>query len=318
MDRTPRILPSVVLLVLALAGTACQANRLVAPAVSMPPPPPSAYSRAVIVISVDGLRPDAIATYRAATMSRLQAEGSYSLSAQTIVPSKTLPSHTSMVTGELPSEHGVLWNNAFTHRSGTLAIPTIFSEARAGGYRTAAFFSKTKFRHLQQPGALDYSQAPGGWFGLWSADRTARDVETYLASHAPHLLFVHLADVDTAGHRHQWMSPRYGQAVVTADAAVARILAAAERAYGNGLFTVILTADHGGHGRDHGSAEATDTTIPWIAWGRGVVAGQLPDRTVTTVDTAATVLYLLGLDRPAGWAGTAVVAAFDRASTRVP
>src|SRR4051812_38689313 len=53
----------------------------------------------VIVISVDGLRPDAIEKYDAQTIKRLMREGRYSLNAQTITTSLTLPSHTSMLTG---------------------------------------------------------------------------------------------------------------------------------------------------------------------------------------------------------------------------
>src|SRR3712207_913101 len=43
--------------------------------------------------SVDGLRPDAIARFNAVTMGRLAREGSHSLAATTINPSKTRPSH---------------------------------------------------------------------------------------------------------------------------------------------------------------------------------------------------------------------------------
>ena len=232
--------------------------------------------------------------------------------ARTIMPSKTLPSHTSMLTGELPDRHGVLWNNGFSRRSSRITIPTVFSEARAHGYTTAAFFSKSKFSHLQQAGTLDFSQAPGGWFGLWSAARTMTDVEAHLVAHAPSVLFVHLPDPDAAGHSRGWMTSAYGSAVRRADEAVGRLLVAADRAYGAGRYTIIVTADHGGHDQGHGSDDARDVTIPWIAWGQGVVAGRLPDASVTTTDTAATVLYLLGIDRPASWSGAAVTAAFAR------
>src|SRR5689334_12837495 len=53
----------------------------------------------VVVVSIDGLRPDAIARFKAPTLTRLMHEGRYSLSAQTISLSLTLPSHTSMLTG---------------------------------------------------------------------------------------------------------------------------------------------------------------------------------------------------------------------------
>src|SRR5262245_4599238 len=70
-------------------------------------PRSKALSEHVIIVSIDGLRPDAIKKFGADTMKRLMQEGSYSLHASTILPSKTLPSHTSMLTGVEPSEHGV-------------------------------------------------------------------------------------------------------------------------------------------------------------------------------------------------------------------
>lgn len=284
------------------------------PPVAVEARPTTSLSEHVILVSIDGLRPDAIQAFNAPTLQRLIAEGSYTLSARTILPSKTLPSHTSMLTGEPPDQHGILWNNAFNDRPGTITIPTVFSEARRRGYWTAAFFSKAKFSHLQVPGSLDYSQAPGGWWGRWSSDDTMDDVEEYLAKASPNLLFVHFTDPDAAGHSYGWMTQQYGRAVLRADDALARLIAAANAAFGEGQYTLLVTADHGGHGRDHGSDHPLDVTIPWIAWGRGVTPGEIPPATVQTVDTASTVLYLLGIDNPAQWSGSPVRAAFSTAA----
>jgi arylsulfatase A-like enzyme len=280
--------------------------------------PTASITRNVVLISIDGLRPDAIATFDATTLQRLMREGSYSLSANTINPSKTLPSHTSMLTGETPDRHHVLWNNVVTADLDEIELPNIFSVARGQGYTTAAFFSKSKFHPLQREGTLDYSQAPRGWFGKWSGSRTATDVADYLATARPNLLFVHLTDPDSAGHRHGWMTAPYGDAVRSADEAVQHILDAAARAFGAGNFSVIVTADHGGHGTDHGSDDPRDVLIPWIAWGRGVKAGGLADTPIRTMDTASTVVWLLGLSEPTDWAGTPVTAAFDRLPPPAP
>ena len=156
---------------------------------------------------------DAIAEYGASTLQRLMREGSYTLSASTIHPSKTLPSHTSMLTGQPPERHGVLWNNVASAEASTVDVPNIFGVARAHGYRTAAFFSKAKFQPLQVQGTLDYSQAPGGLFGRWSSERTVADVASYLDTARPNVLFVHLTDPDAAGHSAGWMTPAYGRAV---------------------------------------------------------------------------------------------------------
>ena len=274
--------------------------------------PPDSISRNVVVVSVDGLRPDAIEMYGAPTLLRLMREGSYTLSARTIDPSTTLPSHTSMLTGLPPERHGVLWNNVATAEADAIEMPNIFSLARAKGYSTAAFFSKAKFQPLQLAGTLDYSQAPGGWFGRWSSERTLTDVALYLNDARPNVLFVHLTDPDAAGHRAGWMTADYGRAIRAADNAVSRLLDLADDAYGSGNYSLIVTADHGGHGTGHGTADARDVTIPWIAWGRGVRPGALAASVeVQTMDTAATVLWLLGLQLPTDWAGEAVVQAYQ-------
>jgi len=273
--------------------------------------PQSSITRNVVVISVDGLRPDAIGQFKAQTMQRLMHEGSYTLFASTINPSKTLPSHTSMLTGEPPERHGVLWNNVATAHADSIDLPNVFSVARAHGYRTAAFFGKAKFHPLQRTGTLDYSQAPGGLFGRWSGRRTVSDVARYLADARPNLLFVHLTDPDASGHQIGWMSEEYGRAVLAADAAVGRLMDLADGAYGAGNYSLIVTADHGGHKKNHGSSDPLDVTIPWIAWGQGVKQGTLESSSVRTMDTASTVLWLLGLSEPTEWAGSPVFEAYD-------
>jgi predicted AlkP superfamily pyrophosphatase or phosphodiesterase len=273
--------------------------------------PSDSVSRNVILVSVDGLRPDAIAAFEAPTLKRLVREGSATLKASTITPSKTLPSHTSMLTGEPPELHQVYWNTAATAEREEIELPNIFSVARSHGYSTAAFFSKSKFHPLQRPGTLDYSQAPGGWFGRWSSRRTIGDVAGYLDTAAPNLLFIHLTDADAAGHESGWMSADYGRAVGRVDAALAELIQLADTTYGPSAYTLIVTADHGGHGKDHGTDDPQDVTIPWIAWGRGIKAGDL-SAVVRTMDTASTVLWLLGVGEPTDWAGSPVIDAFER------
>jgi hypothetical protein len=297
----------------ALLLAACApAARLASP--PAPGPVAPAPRSAVVIVSIDGLRPDAIARFDPWTIRRVVREGRAALDARTILPSKTLPSHTSMLTGLPPDRHGITWNDDELVGRGLVPVPTVFAVARARGLRTAAFFSKAKFRHLMVPGTLDYAQAPTGWWGRWSARRTSHDVRGYLRRGArPDLLFVHLGEPDYAGHAVGWMSWLYGRGVRTADEGLAVILAAADAAYGRGGYTLLLTADHGGHGRTHGSADSLDVTIPWAAWGARVAAGGPLPPGIRTMDTAATALWLLGVDVPAEWAGRPVTAAFSAA-----
>lgn len=271
-------------------------------------------SEHVVIISIDGLRPDAIDKFGAKTLQRLMREGTYTLKAQTILPSKTLPSHTSMLTGVDADKHGITWNTDEVDDHGHVDVPTVFGLAKAQGYQTAAFFSKTKFHHLETPNTIDYVRSPkGGFFGSkWLAPYTLGLVDEYLkeAEQSPNLMFVHIGEPDYAGHVFGWMSGMYRKAVLQADEAVNELLEDATTRFGAGNFTVIVTADHGGHGRNHGSSDPRDTTIPWITWGKGVQAGATLPATVKTMDTAATALWLLGIHAPAEWVGSAVASAF--------
>jgi predicted AlkP superfamily pyrophosphatase or phosphodiesterase len=300
-------------LVATLAGVACSPHYVISRPFDFTAitAPQLGLTKNVVLVSIDGLRPDAIAKFEAPTLRRLMREGTYSLSARTVLPSTTLPSHTSMLSGEPPDQHGVLWNNVTSAKLDVVAFSTVFGVARAHGYRTAAFFSKAKFHPLQQPDTLDYSQAPGGWFGRWSASRTVADVRSHLEEAKPNLLFVHLSNPDSAGHSSGWMSEAYSRAVEETDEALGDLLSAAETAYGEGNFSVLITADHGGHGFGHGSDDPRDVTIPWIAWGRGVnPVGVLDHLSIATIDTAPTVLWLLGVERPEAWDGRPVLDAF--------
>ncbi|CAN5604664.1 alkaline phosphatase [soil metagenome] len=267
----------------------------------------------VIVISIDGLRPDAVTPVHARVLSRLMNEGAYAPAARTVSPSRTLPSHTSMLTGVPPSVHGITWNSDRTAEHGAVETPTVFGLAKRHGFTTAAFFSKAKLRHLEQPGTLDHAQAPAG-LAVLSAAETVEQAVRYMRFRRPNLLFVHLAEPDAAGHSVGWNSFVYRWAVRRSDGAVGRILATADEVYGAGGYTVIVTADHGGSGRDHGADTDDDMEIPWIAWGAGVRAAGAFEAPVNTMDTAATVLWLLGVDAPANLVGRPVVAAYTAAA----
>ncbi len=267
----------------------------------------------VVVISIDGLRPDAISAAGATTMQRLIHEGAASLTAQTVLPSITLPSHVSMLTGVVPARHGISWNDDRIAQTGAVGVPTVFDQAREAGLTSAMFAGKSKLGHLLRAETRMQSGLPPR-DSLWMADRVAANVVEFLrqarTAGGADVMFVHLPDADLAGHSNGWMSSKYLEAVRRADGAVAQIWQALRQAYDDD-FTLIVTADHGGLGSNHNDGSPESTQIPWIAWGSGVRPQVLPAG-IRIVDTAATVLWLLGLPAPAGWDGKAVMGAFQR------
>lgn len=268
-----------------------------------------AHTSHVIIVSIDGLRPDAIDRYGAPTLERLKRQGRYATSARTINPSLTIPSHASMLTGVEPSAHHATWNDDDDHND-PVAVPSVFSYVKREGLKTAAFFSKSKFSLLFPKRAFDTTAAPSSSERGWPAELTVEVAGHYLGESSPNLLFVHLADTDYAGHSRGWMSREYGQAVLSADLALEHLLSRADSTFGSGGYTLIVTADHGGHSRTHGTMLSDDVSIPWIVWGAGVAASGQVREAVRTMDTAATALWLLGIDVPRAWRGHAVTTAF--------
>jgi len=125
--------------------------------VSTPPPAPAPTpvpSPKVAIVSVDGLRGDALAQAAVPNILGLARRGMYTWKAQTVYPSMTLPAHTSMLTGFLPTAHGILWDD-YNALKGNCSVPTIFALAKAAGLRTVLVAGKDKFRHLNVDGTID-------------------------------------------------------------------------------------------------------------------------------------------------------------------
>ena len=75
--RVVRVSGTALLIFTAIGTSACGAHYVRSTALPSPPLPHTSVSRNVVVVSVDGLRPDAIATYGAPTLQRLMRDGSY-------------------------------------------------------------------------------------------------------------------------------------------------------------------------------------------------------------------------------------------------
>ncbi len=125
--------------------------------IALGPAPGPAQAKRVVLVSVDGLRPDVIEQAGAANLKKLIERGAYCPEAETIRPSITLPSHTSMVTGLDFSRHGVVWNN---YRPGYIGHPTVFSVVAREGGQTAILFSKDKFHYLADPDDVHWVYGP--------------------------------------------------------------------------------------------------------------------------------------------------------------
>lgn len=300
------------------AQTGCAADAALGPDASDLP----AVKR-VVVISVDGLRGDALGAMPA--LAAMRGSAAWTDSMETIVPSLTVPGHLAMFTGRDVSRFGIT-TNVLDQAAGFALLmngaTTMFQWTRSAAGSSTALLAGS----LVPAADLESART---FFGVdemvsVSADLAEigdRAIAAATRADAPMLLFVHVPTVDFAGHDHGWIAPGlvnadgsdvlgdvYTGAVRDADALIERIRSSIAPSIENGDVALIVTSDHGGgHGegctagedafRQHCTSQPADRLIPFVLLAKGVTAGRLGGRpTITQV--APSVGALLGLTVP--------------------
>lgn len=256
----------------------------------------------MLIISFDGMRPDAISMAPMPNLQALMQSGAYSLTAQTTFPSATLPSHASMLLGVCPQKHGVNWND-YDPAQGYAQGTSIFQLAHDAGLNTAMIVGKEKLIQLTHPESLDVYKF------INDRDLVITDwvLNNFPADFG--LMFIHFPTADFMGHEYGWLSGEQLSVLRRGDEALGKLLAALDERGLRSETIIIVTADHGGHNQMHGSRDPQDMTIPWIISGPGIRPMELT-APVQTTDTAATAAWALQLPIPAEWDGVPVTEAF--------
>jgi predicted AlkP superfamily pyrophosphatase or phosphodiesterase len=115
---------------------------------------PQPISRHVVLITIDGLTPDIVASaesprLRIATLQALRASGSSAVGIESVFPSQTIPASASILTGTQPADHGVTSDYPFDIKDATqskqkyksatdIKTGSIYELARRGNLITAA------------------------------------------------------------------------------------------------------------------------------------------------------------------------------------
>ena len=258
-----------------------------------------------LLISVDGLRADAVTPELAPRLSQLMARGTWA-KGRCEEPSVTVPNHVSMVTGLTPQHHGFLLNRREDYPPGTYVPRTMLDVAHAAGRTTGLYVSKEKLRILARPESLTREVVTE----TGSSDAVVAAFLQDLAASSSggwDLTVMHLVEPDFTGHAKGWMSRGYKQAVRTIDADIGRIVDALEERHALEQTLVLITADHGGMWSNHRLNVPAVRNVPWIAVGPpGLPAANAFKRTPGPCDILPTVLGALGLPIPDGLDGSAV------------
>jgi predicted AlkP superfamily pyrophosphatase or phosphodiesterase len=243
----------------------------------------------VILVSLDGMLPD---TYlhpdahglRVPTLRWLSQHGAISSGVESVFPTLTYPSHTSMVTGVNPGKHGIVSNGSFDPLetdmdswrwyAADIQADPVWRLAQRAGYDTALVhwpvtlgadvkwilpeFWRAKdvqdqklMRVVATPGLLDdvAKEQPGFWDRYvppQAGDDSLTDVALHILKRGkPRLLLLHLVGIDGAQHRHGIDSAEARAAIENDDAQLARIFAMLDELGQRADTAVMVVSDHG-------------------------------------------------------------------------
>ena len=160
--------------------------------------------------------------------------------------------------------------------------------------RRATEAMEQKLKHLATPGAIDHFEIP--------RDSSCAGVALSAAAHfkrsQPHLMLVHFADPDDAGHASGWGSDAYVKALAASDKCLGVLLDAIDASPMKASTLIIVTSDHGPpFPRAKGQAYDFSNRVPLaVMWKKGIKSvGRVVDDYVSFADLAPTLVELAGL-----------------------
>lgn len=214
----------------------------------------------VILVSIDGFRPDYLDPQHTPTLLALAADGARVRTLRPAFPSLTFPNHYTLVTGLVPDRHGIIGNVmadpelsqrfVLSDRSAVQnplwwndAEP-LWNTARKAGLRSATMFwpgSEAPINGLHPHHWRPYDAA-------FSAEDRVNQVLAWLdlpSGERPHFITLYFDEVDRSGHVSRPDSDRTRAAVQAADAHVAQLVQGLKQ---RGLWpqvNLLIVSDHG-------------------------------------------------------------------------
>ena len=253
------------------------------------------FKNKTVLISIDGMRPDGLKQCGSSAVRELEKLATYTYTARTVFPSVTLPCHYSMTHSVPPTRHGVLTND---YMPPVRPMDGIFERVSAADGMAAMFYGWEPLRDIRRLGTAWISEYNHAYAcdsnDTFLTDKAIAAIETY----RPDFVFLYMVDTDErGGHDNGWMSKEYLRRIAIAFENAKRIVDLFGEEY-----SVVITADHGGHDRMHGSDLPEDMTIPMFFIGKEFEKGKEIEG-VSILDIAPTLAKIMGITPAPEWEG---------------
>lgn len=240
----------------------------------------------LLLVSIDGLRADALDRGITPNLQRIIDGGVRAKWMTPSYPSLTFPNHYTLVTGLRPDHHGIIHNSMDDAELGQFKLSDrevvtrtawwggepIWVSAEQAGVRTATWSwpgSEAEVKGIRPSQWRRYDES------VQPEERasTVLDWLQQTGPDAPRLATLYLEHVDKAGHNNGPDSPQYTQAVERVDAVLGRILDGLQERGLADTTNVIVVSDHGMAPVPEGQVIATEDMVdPALA--RSISVGQ--------------------------------------------
>lgn len=267
----------------------------------------------VLVIGIDGCRPDALKSAKTPNIDSLIQAGMLFEGTDIRKPNATDkadtisgPGWSNLLTGVWPDKHNVLGNEF--KEPNYERYPHMFARLKeARPTAVTASFSTWPPIEGKIVSAADVSHTFSDAEGYGGNDRAAAEACTeYLKTANPDLVFCYQGNIDGTGHKHGFHPtvPEYISAIETVDANVGELIAAVKSRpnFAQENWITIVCTDHGGKGTTHSNG----VDVPEIRTTFLIVSGQsaqqgTSDDPTWQVDVAPTALTHLNVAISPEW-----------------
>jgi predicted AlkP superfamily pyrophosphatase or phosphodiesterase len=287
----------------------------------LPADPPTTPYEHVILIVLDGVRPDTLIAANTPNIDNLVAEGSYTWNAWTVTPSVTLSAIPSIFTGATPEVHGV------TDWHGEIHAETIVEVFEEAGLPCAIVGEDPIL------GGYSATYCTGFYATPDPAENFMSIAIDLLRENHFYFIAIYNPVPDEMGHSYGSSSPQYRAAIEDADYQIGRLVENLKElgVYENTL--IVITPDHGMTGTSHSSGYATDMRIFSVWHGPGVKQGyEMVDSIYIPaygnygatyvahriIDIAPTIAELVGVRPPENAEGEVIRQIFEEVKAETP
>lgn len=206
----------------------------------------------VLVVSMDGVHPVALAAHTTPTLHALMQPGRYSMQGRSVEPPRTLIAHTAMFTG-LPPRHISKTDQEWFPGQAQVSWPTLFDDMKAEGFRTAYYYAIPKLGFLINPAIGTHAYAPKD--GIERARAFFRDT-------GKRFVFLQLRGMPWEIYENRQFTREYFEQLASTDAALAPLFDDLRR---RGNYVIVVTSAHSGPDYFRDVDHPEDYKVPLIS-----------------------------------------------------